>query len=107
VAVDFPKLKILLAHGGRPLWMKTAFFSAPPPSERLSGYQRYSAEIATDLFFHGLGEIAHKDRVWDGLAEPPVFGDVKRNLDEFNALSIPEEMKQQILSKTAASLWPE
>src|ERR1035437_9261609 len=26
VAVDFPKLKILLAHGGRPLWMHTAFF---------------------------------------------------------------------------------
>src|ERR1700737_4206188 len=26
VAVDFPKLKILLAHGGRPLWMTTAFF---------------------------------------------------------------------------------
>ena len=26
VAVDFPKLKILLAHGGRPLWMDTAFF---------------------------------------------------------------------------------
>ena len=26
VAIDFPKLKILLAHGGRPLWMDTAFF---------------------------------------------------------------------------------
>src|SRR5207244_8205691 len=26
VAVDFPKLKILLAHGGRPLWMDTPFF---------------------------------------------------------------------------------
>src|SRR6201981_1882813 len=26
VAVDFPQLKILMAHGGRPLWMDTAFF---------------------------------------------------------------------------------
>ncbi len=26
VAVDFPNLKILLAHGGRPLWMDSAFF---------------------------------------------------------------------------------
>ena len=26
VAIDFPKLKILLAHGGRPLWMEAAFF---------------------------------------------------------------------------------
>ncbi len=28
VAVDFPKLKIVLAHGGRPLWMDTAFSSS-------------------------------------------------------------------------------
>ena len=26
VAVDFPNLKLLLAHGGRPLWMDSAFF---------------------------------------------------------------------------------
>jgi predicted TIM-barrel fold metal-dependent hydrolase len=26
VAVDFPKLKIIMAHGGRPLWMAEAFF---------------------------------------------------------------------------------
>lgn len=26
VAVDFPRLKIILAHGGRPLWMETAAF---------------------------------------------------------------------------------
>jgi predicted TIM-barrel fold metal-dependent hydrolase len=26
VAVDFPRMRILLAHGGRPLWMETAFF---------------------------------------------------------------------------------
>jgi predicted TIM-barrel fold metal-dependent hydrolase len=26
VAIDFPKLTILLAHGGRPLWMDAAFF---------------------------------------------------------------------------------
>src|SRR6266850_1298938 len=26
VAIDFPDLKLVLAHGGRPLWMKTAFF---------------------------------------------------------------------------------
>src|SRR5438477_4983874 len=26
VAVDFPDLTIILAHGGRPLWMEQAFF---------------------------------------------------------------------------------
>src|SRR5581483_6111710 len=59
VAVDFPKLKILLAHGGRPLWMHTAFFlirrhpnvyldiSGIPPKALLK-------------YFPRLHEIAHK-----------------------------------------------
>ena len=59
VAVDFPKLKILLAHGGRPLWMHTAFFllrrhpnvyldiSGIPPKTLLK-------------YFPRLEEIAHK-----------------------------------------------
>jgi predicted TIM-barrel fold metal-dependent hydrolase len=105
VAVDFPKLKILLAHGGRPLWMHTAFFlirrhpnvyldiSGIPPQALLS-------------YFPRLDEIAHKTLFgtdWPGPGVP----DVKRNLEEFNALPMSAEMREQILSKTAASLWPE
>ena len=67
VAVDFPKLKILLAHGGRPLWMQTAFFlvrrhpnvyldiSGIPPKTLLK-------------YFPRLEEIAHEDAIRDGLA---------------------------------------
>ena len=52
VAVDFPKLTILLAHGGRPLWMEAAFFlvrrhpnvylelSGIPPSKLLEYFPR-------------------------------------------------------------------
>jgi hypothetical protein len=105
VAVDFPKLKILLAHGGRPLWMRTAFFlirrhpnvhldiSGIPPKTLLK-------------YFPRLDEIAHKTLFgtdWPGPGVP----DVKRNLEEFKALPMSEEMREQILSKTAASLWPE
>jgi predicted TIM-barrel fold metal-dependent hydrolase len=105
VAVDFPKLKILLAHGGRPLWMHTAFFlirrhpnvyldiSGIPPKTLLT-------------YFPRLAEIAHKTLFgtdWPGPGVP----DVRRNLEEFKALPIHEEMQQQILSKTAASVWPE
>ena len=69
VAVDFPKLKILLAHGGRPLWMQTAFFlvrrhpnvyldiSGIPPKTLLK-------------YFPRLEEIAHKTSVWHRLAGP-------------------------------------
>lgn len=105
VAVDFPKLKILLAHGGRPLWMDTAFFlirrhanvyldiSGIPPKSLLT-------------YFPRLDEIAHKTLFgtdWPGPGVP----DVKTNLDQFNSLALSDEMRQQILSKTAASLWPE
>jgi hypothetical protein len=105
VAVDFPKLRILLAHGGRPLWMDTAFFllrrhpnvyldiSGIPPKALLK-------------YFPRLGEIAHKTLFgtdWPGPGVP----DVKQNLEDFKALPMSEEMREQILSRTAASLWPE
>jgi predicted TIM-barrel fold metal-dependent hydrolase len=105
VAVDFPKLRILLAHGGRPLWMDTAFFllrrhpnvyldiSGIPPKALLK-------------YFPRLGEIAHKTLFgtdWPGPGVP----DVKQNLEDFKALPMSEQMREQILSRTAASLWPE
>jgi predicted TIM-barrel fold metal-dependent hydrolase len=105
VAVDFPKLKILLAHGGRPLWMDTAFFlirrhpnvyldiSGIPPKTLLT-------------YFPRLDEIAHKTLFgtdWPGPGVP----DVKTNLEQFKALPMSAKMREQILSKTAASLWPE
>jgi hypothetical protein len=32
--------------------------------------------------------------------------DIKKNLDEFRALPLTENLQQQILSKTALSIWP-
>jgi uncharacterized protein len=105
VAVDFPKLKILLAHGGRPLWMETAFFlirrhpnvyldiSGIPPRRLLE-------------YFPRLAEIAHKTLFgtdWPGPGVP----DIKQNVDEFRALDMPEAMRQQIFRRTAATIWPE
>jgi predicted TIM-barrel fold metal-dependent hydrolase len=105
VAVDFPKLKILLAHGGRPLWMQTAFFLI-----------RRHANVYLDIsgippktllkYFPRLDEIAHKTLFgtdWPGPGVP----DIKQNLDDFNALAMSDGMRQQILSKTAATIWPE
>ena len=84
VAVDFPKLKILLAHGGRPLWMQTAFFlvrrhpnvyldiSGIPPKTLLKYFPRLE-EIADKTLF---------GTDWPGPGVP----DIKKNLDEFRAL---------------------
>ncbi len=104
VAVDFPKLKILLAHGGRPLWMHTCFFllrrhpnvfldiSGIPPKTLLK-------------YFPRLDEIAHKTLFgtdWPGPGVP----DIKNNLADFQALPLAEDIKRQILSKTALRIWP-
>jgi uncharacterized protein len=104
VAVDFPKLKILLAHGGRPLWMDASFFllrrhknvfldiSGIPPKALLK-------------YFPRLEEIAQKTLFgtdWPGPGVP----DIKRNIDDFRALPLSENTKQQILSRNALEIWP-
>lgn len=104
VAVDFPKLKILLAHGGRPLWMESAFFllrrhknvfldiSGIPPLSLLK-------------YFPRLEEIAHKTLFgtdWPGPGVP----EIAKNLKDFRGLPLPEEAKEQILSGTALEMWP-
>ena len=104
VAVDFPKLKILLAHGGRPLWMHTAFFlvrrhpnvfldiSGIPPKTLMKYFPRLE-EIASKTLF---------GTDWPGPGVP----DIKKNLDDFQALPLPPEVKQQILTHTALKIWP-
>lgn len=104
VAVDFPKLKIILAHGGRPLWMNTAFFlirrnknvyldiSGIPPKALLSYFPRLH-EIASQTLF---------GTDWPGPGVP----DIKQNLGDFRALPLSEADQLQILEKTALSIWP-
>jgi hypothetical protein len=104
VAVDFPKMKILLAHGGRPLWMDTAFFlvrrhpnvyldiSGIPPKSLLRYFPRL-AEIADKTLF---------GTDWPGPGVP----DVGKNLAEFRNLGLANDIEQQILSKTALQIWP-
>jgi predicted TIM-barrel fold metal-dependent hydrolase len=103
VAVDFPNLRILIAHGGRPLWMDTAFFlvrrhknvyldlSGIPPRALLQ-------------YFPRLEEIANKSLFgtdWPGPGVP----DIKQNLDEFRALPVSEGAKARMLEGTAAEVW--
>jgi uncharacterized protein len=104
VAVDFPKLKIIMAHGGRPLWMDTAFFlvrrhanvyldiSSIPPSSLLKYFPRLS-EIATKTMFGS---------DWPG----PGVRDLKQAVQAFQELPLSASVQQQILSKTALAVWP-
>jgi predicted TIM-barrel fold metal-dependent hydrolase len=102
VAVDFPRLKLLLAHGGRPLWMDEAFFlvrrhpnvyldiSGIPPRGLLDAFPRLE-EIADKTLFGS---------DWPGPGVP----DIGMNLRQIQALPLAQKAQQAILSGTADRL---
>jgi predicted TIM-barrel fold metal-dependent hydrolase len=103
VAIDFPRLTILLAHGGRPLWMEAAFFlvrrhpnvhleiSGIPPSKLLE-------------YFPRIEEIADKT-VWGTDWPSPGIKSMRVNVDRFLALPLSDRAKQAVLSDNAARIW--
>jgi predicted TIM-barrel fold metal-dependent hydrolase len=104
VAVDFPDLVIIMAHGGRPLWMDEAFFvlrrhknvhldvSGIPPLKLLE-------------YFPRLSEIG--ERVLWGTDWPsPGVKDLKVNLDQFMALDMSEQYKTAITRTNPLRVFP-
>ena len=104
VAIDFPDLPLVMAHGGRPLYMAEAFFilrrhrhvrldvSGIPPARLLE-------------YFPRLPEVA--DRVVWGTDWPsPGVRDMRQNIDQFLALSLADSHKQAILETNALALFP-
>jgi hypothetical protein len=104
VALDFPDLTILLAHGGRPIWMETAFFlvrrhknvwldlSSIPP-KNLPGY------------FPKLESIAEKC-LWGTDWPAPGVPSMAENARAFLDLPYSEETREKILVSNAEKLFP-
>ncbi|MGH9732797.1 MAG: amidohydrolase family protein, partial [Candidatus Acidiferrales bacterium] len=104
VAVDFPKLVIILAHGGRPLWMNEAFFlvrrhpnmyidiSGIPPHRLMEHFPRIE-EIADKVLW---------GTDWPGPGVPGIRG----NMEKFRALPISAAAQRKILYDNAARLFP-
>ncbi len=105
VAVDFPKLKILMAHGGRPIWMQTAFFLLRRHRNVYLDISGIPPKILLQ-YFPRLEEIAGKTLFGTDWPSPGI-PDIKQNLDQFRGLHLSDAIKEQILSKTALSVWPE
>ena len=104
VAIDFPDLTIVLAHGGRPIWMETAVFlarrfenvwlelSGVPPSRLLQ-------------YFPALPRLADKaifGTDWPG----PGVRDLGANFDAFRALGLPADVQAQILETNPLRVFP-
>ena len=103
VAIDFPRLKIILAHAGRPLYGDTAFFlarrhenvhldvSGIPPKSLLR-------------YFPRLREVASKV-LWGTDWPSPGVVSMKRNVEDFRALGLPEEVQRMVLWENAVRVF--
>lgn len=99
VAIDFPKLKIILAHGGRPIWMSTAIFlvrrhpnvfmdiSSIPPQGVLS-------------YFPKLEQLADKVLFGSDFPAPMVPG-IRANAEAFLNLALSEAAKRAMVYDNA------
>jgi len=103
VAVDFPELVIVIAHGGRPLWMEQAFFlvrrfpnlfmdvSGIPPKKVLE-------------YFPRLEEVA--DKVLYGSDWPsPGVKSMAANVRDFRALGLSAEALDKILDANSRKVF--
>ncbi len=103
VAIDFPKLKIILAHAGRPLYGETALFLA-----------RRHANLHVDIsgippkslpkYFPRLGQIA--DKVLWGTDWPSMgVVSMRKNIEEFRALGLGDEVERKVFWENATKLF--
>lgn len=103
VAVDFPKLRIVLAHGGRPLWMEQAFFLV----RRFPNVYMDVSSIppkAILRYFPRLAEIADKVLYGSDWPAPGVRG-LGANLREFRALPLPEDVFRKLLDANSRTVF--
>jgi predicted TIM-barrel fold metal-dependent hydrolase len=103
VGVDYPDLVVILAHGGRPLWMNEAFFLV---RRHANFYIDISSIPMRRLleYFPRLEEIANK--VLFG-TDWPGFGvnDLRAAIDNFLALPLSPGAQRKILYDNAARLF--
>ena len=94
-----------MAHGGRPIWMQTAFFLLRRHKNVHLDISGIPPKILLK-YFPRLEEIAHKTLFGTDWPSPGIT-DIQQNLDQFKELALSDAVKEQILSKTALEMWPE
>ena len=104
VAIDFPALRLIMAHGGRPLYMAEAFFilrrhrhvlldlSGIPPRSLLEYFPRI-AELESQL-------------LWGTDWPSPGVESMRKNVDQFLALPLSDGVKRATLETNAERLLP-
>ena len=102
IAVDFPKLKIIMAHGGRPLWMAEAFFLMRRHENVYMDISGIPPKLLLN-YFPRIEEIADKTMFGSDWPSPGIPG-MRVNAEGVIRLPISEESKRKILYDTANRL---
>lgn len=104
VAIDFPDLRIVMAHGGRPFWMEEAFFvlrrhpnvwldvSGIPPLKLLEYFPRF-------------GEVGTKV-LWGTDWPSPGVKDLRLNIDQFLTLPLADDLRRAVLETNPLAFFP-
>jgi predicted TIM-barrel fold metal-dependent hydrolase len=104
VAIDFPDLRLIMAHGGRPLYSAEAFFilrrhrhvwldvSGIPP-KRLTTYLPRVEELEHQL-------------LWGTDWPSPGVTSMRHNLDRFLALPLPDRVKRAAVETNPQRILP-
>ncbi|HXH62602.1 MAG TPA: amidohydrolase family protein [Gemmatimonadales bacterium] len=104
VAIDFPDLRLIMAHGGRPLYMEEAFFvlrrhrqlrldvSGIPPAKLLEYFPRFAEIVGQAL--------------WGTDWPSPGVKDLKQNIDQFLGLALSDDQKRAVLETNPLALFP-
>jgi predicted TIM-barrel fold metal-dependent hydrolase len=103
VAIDFPKLPIILAHAGRPLYGDTAFFLARRHANvhiEISGIPPKTLP----RYFPRLTAIADKV-LWGTDWPSPGVISIRKNIADFRALGFGEEVERKVLWENATRLF--
>ena len=101
--VDFPKLRIILAHGGRPLWMDEAFFLVRRSKNVFLEISNIPPQNLLD-YFPRLEQIADQTMFgsdWPG----PFVKDIGANIEKFKTLPISDHVQRKILRDTALKIF--
>ena len=104
VAIDFPDLQIVMAHGGRPFRMEEAFFILRRhPNVRLDVSGIPPAKLLE--YFPRLAEIAPKVLWGTDWPSPGVY-DLRKNIDQFLTLPLSAQHRKAVLEDNALDLFP-